>query len=168
MDNAVCALACVPTQGLLRRQDDEATRAVLYWLIGEQDPPLLPELKRLVGPGYCQRGLAKTPACAGYYVQDLETCHAALQNAFQRYGYTASPDYGPGCPATEYISQLLAFVGHCMDDGSYDLMPVEDRHLLDTALFDWAPLFAQSLAGTSRHPAVVFAGIKLQSVITRH
>jgi hypothetical protein len=164
----VGALACLPCDDrFMRRRDDEATRAVLYWLLHNQSPSLYDELTRLVGAGFCDRKLARVPACAAFYVDDPDATRGALQDLYDRCGYVPDAQFRPGCSGISYISQQLAFVAYCMETGRYQLMSFDDRLVLESSLFSWAPLFARALGGASDHPAVLFASVKLESLLAK-
>ncbi len=163
---AVTALACVPCpDSLLRARDDEATRDVLGWIVRGQVPELKPELERLFGSGFCKKGLAAVPACAAFYIEDVEPTRKKLLDAYSQCGFSPSPQFNARCEGVTYISQQLAFVGHCMETGRFD-SDTGIRTLLRHSLFEWAPLFARALVGATIHPAVIFAGVKLETVLS--
>ena len=166
VSEAVGELACVPCRDeFLRRTDDEATRAVLYWIMENQSPPLLPELQRVLGDDCHDTNLAAGPGSAAAYAQDAKATCSALQSAYERCGFAAEDESAPGCHVVSYVSQHLGFIAQCLESDQQESMTTEEREVLEHSLCVWAPLFARALAGATAHPALVFAGVKLQSLL---
>ncbi len=161
--NVLMGMPC--TDMIMPSQTSEIDQQVAQWLVDGEDPHLSRLLDSLFGVGFCSKQLPAIPACAAFYVRDIDSVRRRLKVEYEKWGYEESLVFAPDCEGTGYISRQLAFAGWCIEhcQGADEIESA--AVLLRESLFDWAPLFARALVTSRLHPSVVFVGMKLECLL---